>query len=322
MAVAVFALFVVMPLLLAVVLSAAVSGWVSALLALIFWLALITIAALVVVAAGRMLWPVRSLVEATGRLADGDYEARLPPAPSAPLRPVVESFNRMAERLQTAETSRRRLIADVGHELRTPLTLVRGELEAMVDGVHTYDESRVRNLLGDLAVMERLLDDLQTMSRAEAGMLVVHRELVDLVELTTDAVERFDTEASIAGIALSVDGPADGEPIDVDVDPVRMQEVVSNLVRNALRATPAGGRVEVTIRREPSVAIDVTDTGRGIPGPELGRVFDRFHSGPESDGSGLGLTISRDLVEAHGGSVEVTSVEGEGTTIRVVLDPG
>ncbi|MEL7157354.1 MAG: HAMP domain-containing sensor histidine kinase, partial [Actinomycetota bacterium] len=174
-------------------------------------------------------------------------------------------------------------------------------------------------------VMEHLLDDLRTLSTAQAGMLRVHREPTDLVRLTAEVLHRFETEAGTGGVDLISDH---GDRVEAEVDPVRVREVIGNLVRNAIRATAPGGRVTVALTGPPSaptaegVTISVADTGRGIAADDVERVFDRFHKGPESDGTGLGLTISRDLVEAHGGSISLRSEEGVGTTVLVSLPSG
>ncbi len=262
--------------------------------------------------------PVRHLIEAAGRLADGDYTARVPVARSGSLRGVTESFNSMAEQLESAREQRRGLLADIGHELRTPLTVVRGEIEAMVDGVHPADVEHLEPLLDDVAVMSRLLDDLRTLSLAEAGALALYPEATDLAELAHDVVEALEREARHAGVAMSV---AVSDPIREQlVDPVRMREVLANLLVNAVRATPRGGAVTVSLAAgDGSVTILVTDTGIGISPEAQKRVFDRFHKGGGSTGTGLGLTISRDLVAAHGGSLHLVDSSPRGTTMRITL---
>ena len=322
-----FSVAFVVPLVLGVVLATAIGGWTSVVIAVVSWAALFLILIVLARSAFRWFRPARDLIEATERLADGDHGARVATSSSSPFGPVARSFNQMATRLETADQQRRQLLADIGHELRTPLTVVRGDLEAMADGVRPLDEDQIRVLLHDVSVMERLLDDLRTLSTAEAGQLTLHREPTDLRVLVGEVVERLEADAASREVALSFDvagGPADR--LDAAVDPVRISEVVSNLVVNALRACQPGDRVTVTLGSEPGeppspVRIEVTDTGSGIAADETERVFDRFHKGPASGGSGLGLTISRDLVEAHGGSISLSSSVGEGTSVIVRL-PG
>lgn len=228
--------------------------------------------------------------------------------------PVTEMVD---EQLVEAEVQRRQLLADVGHELRTPLTVIRGEVEAFIDGVHEPDEERLTELLADVAVMERLLGDLQTLSTTDAGRLALHPEPTDVVDLAASVVHNF--ESSEPAVTLEVVDP----DVDADVDPVRIREVLTNLLTNAARATDAAGEVTVRVARSSSpgrtAAIEVVDTGAGIERDQLGTIFDRFQKGRDSDGSGLGLTISRHLVEAHGGTISIDSLPGQGTTVRVEL---
>lgn len=315
---------VIAPLVVGVILAAVFGGWNSVIVAFVFWLGMVTLLLIVLRFALRGWRPIRGLITTAGRLAEGDYSARVRPTSAAPLAEVVRSFNRMAEQLETGEEARRRLLADVGHELRTPLTIVRGEIEAMADGVHELNEDRLRQLLDDLAVMEHLLDDLRTLSTADAGRLRVHPEPTDVSLLAAEAVERFDTDAITTGVSLVLE-PMPGPAVEAEVDPVRIREVLDNLLANALRATASGGRVSVTVMPEApdgvpeSLAISVTDDGVGIPPDEVDQVFERFHKGSDSDGTGLGLTISRNLVEAHGGRIRLESEPGAGTTVTVEL---
>jgi len=280
---------------------------------------LVPIAFFFLIAVSVRSWrPVRRMIDAAGRLADGDYSVRVAGGGSRSSRRVASSFNEMAGRLEGADEQRRQLLADLGHELRTPLTVIRGEMEAIVDGVHEPDAEHLQLLLDEVAVMERLLEDLRTLSMAEAGALSLHVEPTDLGALVTDAAESHRRTADGQAVAMSVD--VAGDVGEVLVDPVRVREVVSNLVVNALRAMPDGGALRIWIRPELAEAvIQVKDTGVGIHPDDLDPVFERFHKGSSSVGSGLGLTISRDLVEAHGGSISITSDVGLGTTVDVRL---
>lgn len=267
----------------------------------------------------RRTWlPVRDLIRAAGALADGDYSARAESPSSPAMRPVVTSFNEMATRVEHTDVLRRQLLADVGHELRTPLTVVRGEIEAMIDGVHEADSEHLDLLLDEVVVMERLLEDLRTLSLAEAGALALHLESTDLSALVADVADSYRRAAGNAGVEIQTDLDADLD--EVFIDPVRIREVVTNLVVNALGAMPGGGRLLLMTGKQPERAVvEVRDTGIGIDADALQTVFDRFRKGEDSPGSGLGLTISRDLVEAHGGTIDISSELGVGTVVRVVL---
>lgn len=309
------------PVVLGLALASKVGGFDGAVAVVVVWVVVAAVVAGVVGVLLRAWRPIRGLIGAAGRLADGDYSARAPDDGPVVTRPVVASFNRMAGRLQSADEQRRRLLADVGHELRTPLTVLRGDLEAMVDGVRPIDEQHLRALLDDVALVERLLDDLRTLSLAESGALVLDREPTDLGRLAGDVTARLQRIALQAGVRLRVD-VAGGLPL-IDVDQVRIAEVVSNLVVNAIGATPTGGVVDVGVGVEGSVVrVEVRDTGVGIPPDDVARVFERFHKGSGSSGTGLGLTISRDLVVAHGGTLSIVATSPEGTTMLVDLPVG
>ena len=266
--------------------------------------------------ARRTWWPVRDLINAAGSLADGDYTARARPARAAAMRPIVTSFNDMAQRLESADEQRRQLLADLGHELRTPLTVIRGELEAIGDGLHEPSRENLELLVSEVEVMERLLEDLRTLSLLEAGSLALHPEPTSIDVLLGEVADSQRRRADATGVVVKVDA----DPVEMVVDPVRIREVLSNLVVNALRAMPDGGALRLTARSSGEGAvIEVRDTGVGIAPDDVGRVFERFHKGTGSGGSGLGLTISRDLVAAHGGTIDLDSELGTGTTVTVDL---
>ncbi len=315
-----FALFAVLALgTVAVTLVARVAGGAVPGIAALAPVLVLVLIVLIVRRFTRTWRPVRQLIGAAGQLADGDYSVRVPPAASASIGPVVRSFNDMAHRLETADEQRRRLLADLGHELRTPLTVIRGELEAMLDGVHVPDAEHLEMLIAEVGVMERLLEDLRTLSLIDAGSLALHPEPTEVSQLLEDVADAHRRRAAGDGVAIAVVAGRIGE---IDVDPVRMREVLTNLVMNALRAMPGGGTLALRARRAPgAVVISVEDTGVGIPEDEVEHVFDRFHKGATSPGSGLGLTISRDLVAAHGGTMSIASIPGRGTTVRIEL-PG
>jgi two-component system sensor histidine kinase BaeS len=262
--------------------------------------------------------PLAGLADATQRLADGEPDVRVWVRGPRPVRDLAVSFNAMAERLDRSRTTRQALLADVTHELRTPLTVIGGGIEAMLDGVHPMDEDHLAPLLAETHVMERLLEDLRTLSLAEAGALPLHREPADLVEVAADAVSALRSVATAKGVSLGLGSDAS---LEASVDAVRVREIVTNLLTNAIRHTPSGGSVQVTVHAVRGEAvIEVRDTGEGIPAADLPHVFDRFQRRADSGGSGLGLTIVRDLAAAHGGSVEALSEgEGRGATFRVRL---
>jgi two-component system sensor histidine kinase BaeS len=265
---------------------------------------------------GSAVRPLAEIARATERLADGEPGVRVPLRGPGPVRRLAASFNAMAERLDRSRDERRAMLADVTHELRTPITVVQGGLEAMLDGVHPMDEDHVAPLLAETVVMGRLVDDLRTLSLADAGALTLHREASDLAAVAREVVTAQAPLARAKGVALVASGDA---RLVTDVDPVRYREIVVNLVVNAVRHTPPGGRVEVDVRADDAEArLEVRDTGDGIAPPDL----DRYERRADSGGSGLGLAIVRDLAEAHGGTASAAS-DGPGRgavfTVRVPL---
>ena len=288
---------------------------------------LITPVVLVVLAllGGRWVWrtwmPVRQLIGAAAQVADGDYSTRVEASASPSISSVIESFNQMAARLEGADEQRRQLIMDLSHELRTPLTVIRGELEAVVDGVHEPDEAELTQLIGEVAVIERLIDDLQTLSLTASGTLTLRPELLDLGDLALEVVEVHGRLAADRGVMSAVDDSADQR--EVMGDPVRLREILTNLIVNAIRACDEGDRIDVTVDTTGSTAVvTVSDTGSGISPDALPHVFDRFHKGSDSSGSGLGLTITKELVAAHGGHITIDSTLGHGTTVTFTIPIG
>jgi two-component system sensor histidine kinase BaeS len=268
----------------------------------------------------RTAVPLAEVMEAADRVASGDHDVRVEERGTREMRRLARSFNAMTGRLRAGEEQRRNLLADVAHELRTPLSVIQGNAEGMLDGLYPADRVHLEPLLEEARIMARLLDDLQTLSTAEAGVLRLHREPVEPADLVEDAIAAYRPQASEAGVRLEP-RVADGLPT-LEVDPVRIGEVLANLVSNSLRATPSGGTVVVSA--DPAddgrrVAFAVADTGPGIPSDTLPHVFDRFVKAPGSGGAGLGLAIAKSLVEAHDGEIDAGSDQNEGTTMRFIL---
>jgi two-component system OmpR family sensor kinase/two-component system sensor histidine kinase BaeS len=269
----------------------------------------------------RTALPLQDVMDAADRVAAGHYDVQLREDGPPEVRQLARSFNEMTVRLGEAERRRRELLADLAHELRTPLSVIRGNAEGMLDGLYPMDRAHVDPVLEETKVMSRLLDDLRTLSTAEAGALRLHREQAEPATLVDDAVGAFRSQAEAAGVRLDARvGP--GLPT-VDVDPFRINEVLANLLSNALRHTPSGGSITVSADADAhGVAFTVADTGTGIPPDVLPHVFDRFAKGEGSPGAGLGLAIAKSLVEAHGGELTAESEPGRGTTMRFVLPTG
>jgi two-component system sensor histidine kinase BaeS len=258
--------------------------------------------------------PVSDIVDASERVAAGDFTTRIEARGPRFVRTVGSAFNTMTERLEAHDRQRRELMADIAHELRTPLTVIQGRLEGLLDGVYPLDNERLAAVLEETRVLARLVEDLRTLANAETGILTLQREPTELPPLVRDVVHALAAGSRV----VHVDAPAE-LPV-LDIDPVRIREVIANLLSNALRYTPDGGAVTITARRrDDRVTVAVSDTGAGISPEELPKIFDRFYKGRTSRGSGLGLTIARNLVVAHGGTIRAESEPGRGTRITFDL---
>jgi two-component system OmpR family sensor kinase/two-component system sensor histidine kinase BaeS len=262
--------------------------------------------------------PIADIVEAADRVASSDFSVRIAERGPPPLRSVARAFNSMTDRLQAQDRQRRHLMADIAHELRTPLTVVQGRLEGLLDGVYPRDDAHVSEVLADTRILARLIDDLRTLANSESGALALQREATDLVVLIHDAARSLEAEAKTAGVTIRV-GESMSLPL-VDIDPLRIREVIVNIVSNAVRHTPPGGTISIDAESgSDRVVVTIADTGSGVAADELPKIFDRFYKGSGSTGSGLGLTIARNLVVAHGGEIRADSEVGKGTTITVSL---
>jgi len=276
-------------------------------------LALIAIA--VIGGLRRISRPMNNLIDAARRIESGDYSAQVPEWGSADIRSVARAFNSMSARLKTIDEQRRSFLADVTHELRTPLSVIRGQAEAISDGVYPADAAHLAPILDATQALDRLVEDLRTLVLTDAGNLVLHKEPTDLGVLVRETVESFRPQAEAKGVSLAVEA-ADDMPT-VEVDPGRIRQVIGNLLSNAIRHTPSGGAVRVAVGAP--ATITVTDTGEGIPPDVLPHVFERFAKGANSTGSGLGLAIAHDIVRAHGGRLTIDSAPGKGTAARVEI---
>jgi two-component system sensor histidine kinase BaeS len=285
-------------------------------------LACAAVAGAVAIIIRRIASPVADLVSAADRIAHRDFDVRVrePGFGPAWIGDTARAFNAMAKELDAQDKARRHLMADIAHELRTPLAIVQGKLEGILDGVYPRDDERLQGLLEDTRVMARLVEDLRTLSTAESGALALSKEPTDIVALAHDVILSLSAHADAAGVALRVEIDSQDDIQPIAIDPMRIREVLTNLVANALRYTPRGGRVLVRVgTRADGVDVRVADNGAGMSEEELPRIFDRFYKGPGSAGSGLGLTIARGLVEAHGGAIRAESQLGVGTTIVLSL---
>lgn len=262
--------------------------------------------------------PLGEIVSAAERVASGDFATRVKEHGPPWLRSVAAAFNRMTSTLQRQQRQRRDLMADISHELRTPLTVMQGRLEGMLDGVYPRDERHVAQVLDQARLLARLVEDLRTLAHSEGGSLTLQKEATDIALLVDDTVHAQRAAADLRQITITAQLPSTLPTLDVD--PLRLREVMINLLSNAVRHSRDGGEVVVAgASSADSIQLRVTDHGAGITPDELPHIFDRFYKGAASTGSGLGLAIARHLVTAHGGTLTVESQVGTGTTMIVAL---
>lgn len=269
----------------------------------------------------RMFTPLDELYKASERVANGDYSVRVEEKGPHEIRSLMKSFNSMAERLHLNDLQRRNMLADISHELRTPITVIQGNVEGILDGLYPADQAHLNSIIEETQILARLVDDLRTLALAESGALHLKREPANLAELIREAIAGLDSQAKEKDIRISLTLQG-GE--DVRVDPLRIREVLTNLLSNALRYSPRGGEIRVDLTEagpgaERGVTISVQDSGPGIDPAVLPHIFERFYKSSDSGGMGLGLSIARYLVEAHGGTIWVESQAAEGTRISFTL---
>ncbi|RPE39222.1 two-component system sensor histidine kinase BaeS [Streptomyces sp. Ag109_O5-1] len=284
-------------------------------------LVLLVTVSVTVLAGIRLVRPLRALTEAALRPA-GSSPVRVPVTGNDEIGRLAAAFNDLSERRERLEEQRKAMTSDIAHELRTPLGNIRSWLEAAEDGIAVPDTAFTSSLLEEALQLQHIIDDLQDLAAADAGTLALHPEPLYVRDLLEHAAAAYGARAAAAGVTVA--SGTDGDPV-LTADPVRLRQIVGNLVSNAVRHTPHGGSVTLSARREADrVLIEVADTGAGIPPEDLPRVFDRFWRADKSrrrltGSSGLGLAIVRRLVEAHGGTVAVRSTPGEGTVFSLRL---
>ncbi|MGI5208119.1 ATP-binding protein [Spirillospora sp. CA-108201] len=277
-----------------------------------------------VLVATRLARPVRAVTAAARLMRAGDGSARVTVRAKGEVGELGDAFNEMSEHLDRMERQRKAMVSDVSHELRTPLSNIRGWLEAAQDGVADLGPVLTASLVEEATLLQHIVDDLQQLALADVGKLRLHPEALDVADLVEQIATVYRAAAEAAELTLTAE--VTGRP-HLDADPVRLRQAVGNLLANAVRYTPAGGRVGLRAHADgDDVLIEVADTGPGIPPEHLPHVFDRFWRAEKSrsrqtGGSGLGLAIVRQLAEAHGGSAAVRSEPGQGATFVLRL-PG
>lgn len=270
-----------------------------------------------------VLRPVGELTDAARAIARGQLSRRVPVRGGDEIAQLAGTFNRMAESLENAERLRQDMTADIAHELRNPLAILQAQVEALVDGIQSPTPETLGPILQQTQLLTRLVEDLRTLALADAGQLRLEWTHVDLHALAGRVVQAHQAQAEAGGIQLLYAG----QPVGVRGDPLRLEQALGNLITNALRHTPRGGRVEVGVEAEAGrdlVSLMVEDNGKGVPEESLSLIFERFYRADESrarsgGGAGLGLAITKQLVEAHGGTLRASNREAGGARFRVEI---
>ena len=278
----------------------------------------------------KVVFPIQEITKASRYIADGHYDQRVTLPNSAQagnpdeLGQLALSFNQMAENLDQTETMRRQLIGDVSHELRTPLTTIKGSMEGLLDGVLPATPETFENIHREASRLERLVSDLQELSRVESGAVTLVLSPLEISGLIGSVIKHLKPQFSEKKVSLELEISDSLPPVNADQD--RLSQVLINLLGNALQYTPEEGKVSLSVHRdEDSIIIRITDTGIGIPPEHLPHLFTRFYRVDKSrsragGGSGIGLTIAKSIVESHGGRIWVESGgPGKGSTFTFTL---
>ena len=297
----------------AALIAGVIAGGIALLLALVF--------------SDRLLRPVQQLTGAVRHMAQGDLAQRVAVRGDDELAELGLAFNHMADSLQQAEGSRRAMTADIAHELRTPLAVQRAHLEALQDGIYEANPENLQPVLDQNILLTRLVDDLRILALVDAGQLELERLPTDLVGLAQRIVERFQAQAAGQAVSLTMETSTElmKESPTVNLDALRVEQILGNLLSNALRYTPPGGSILVQVKRSGrSIQIRVCDSGPGIPAEALEHIFERFYRADQArsrseGGSGLGLAIARQLAEAHGGTLTAENASQGGAVFTLGL---
>lgn len=274
--------------------------------------------------ARQLVKPIRAMAQATHDISSGKYTTRISITSSDELGQLARDFNNMALTLEKHEKDRRQWIADISHELRTPIAILRGEIEALLDGIRNITPETIRSLHAETVRLNRLVEDLYLLSLSDIGALTYRKENIDLVEVLRDTMESYRTEFVRKSIGLTSHVSEDGEVI-VFADRERLNQLFANLFENSLRYTDAGGRLAVSlILSEEQVIIELQDSAPGVMEKELGRLFDRLYrvEGSRSrttGGAGLGLAICKNIVEAHEGTISAHQSSLGGLLVRITF---
>jgi signal transduction histidine kinase len=274
----------------------------------------------------RLLLPVRDLTNGSEQLAAGDLSYRVPIRGNDELATLGKTFNLMADSLQNAEENRQVMTADIAHELRNPLAVQRATLEALQDGIYEPTPDRLGLILEQNQMLTRLVNDLSTLALADAGRLELDKVPTDIYDLLQRVEGKFSVQAAEHGQGITISNDIQGTTsLVINIDPIRVEQIINNLISNALRYSPENGQIQLRLSTiKAQVIIDVIDQGPGIPDDALPHIFERFYRADKSrsrleGGTGLGLAIARQLAEAHGGSLNAVNLPAGGSKLTLSL---
>jgi two-component system sensor histidine kinase BaeS len=264
----------------------------------------------------EMIRPIERLSSAARAISEGDLRTRVDEAGGDEIGRLGESFNRMARSLDLLETLRKRIITNVAHELRTPLGAIRGQIEGMVDGLLPTDKEHLQSLYEEVVRLRKILEGIEDVAQAEVSALTLNRERLEVAPFLRNILDRYGKAFHDKGVGTDLDCT---ESLTAYADPDKLSQILINLLTNALKATERGGKISVKAWRDKEgFSLEVSDDGQGIKPDDLPFIFERFYrTSPE--GLGLGLAIAKELVQAHGGSIEAKSEQGKGATFTVRL---
>lgn len=264
----------------------------------------------------RLTNPIKDLTKAAIDISGGNLKSRVSISGRDEIATLADAFNRMARSLEVQESLRRKLTANIAHELRTPIASARGELEGMIDGLIPVDKDNLQSLYEDLGRLRKIIEGTEELAQAEASSRYLRKSLFELKPFFEGIIGRFRKICEEKGVSLSLDCD---EHLSINADPDRLSQIIINLISNALKATSGGGSVSVKADSSASgIQIEVSDSGSGIKDEDLPFIFERFYRG-SSGGLGIGLTIVKELTEAHGGRVSVRSEAGKGSVFTLVF---
>jgi two-component system sensor histidine kinase BaeS len=264
----------------------------------------------------RMLTnPIKGLTAAAEEISGGNLKSRVAITGKDEIARLSDAFNRMAHSLEMQESLRKKLTANIAHELRTPIAAMRGELEAMIDGLLPVDAENLESLHSETGRLRKIIEGIEELAQAEASSRYMNKRLLPAGAFMEGIVSRLKPLFNGKGVELELSCE---EGAEINADPDRLSQIMINLLSNALKATPAGGRARVSVYRADGLVIEVRDTGKGVSKEDMPYIFERFYRGAKG-GLGIGLTIVKELVEAHGGVISVMEAEGGGAQFRVKL---